>query len=59
MEWLLAYIDMVTVPHQMFGLEKISDYRGVGLERFHCIYSHTWFIRHWFIQKPHLSDTLL
>ena len=27
---------MVTVPHKMVGLERMSDYRGVGLERFHC-----------------------
>ena len=28
---------MVTVPHEMVGLERMLDYRGVGLERFHCI----------------------
>ena len=28
---------MVTVPHKMVGLERMSDYRGVGLQRFHCI----------------------
>ena len=27
-ECLLAYISMVTVPHKMVGLERISDYRG-------------------------------
>ena len=26
-----------TVPHIMVGLERLLDYRGVGLERFHCI----------------------
>ena len=38
-ECLLPYFNMVTVPHQTFGLERISDYRGVGLERFHCTYT--------------------
>ena len=37
MECLLPYLCMVTVPHIMVGLERMSDYRGVGLERFHCI----------------------
>ena len=36
MECLLPYISMVTVPHIMVGLERMLDYRGVGLERFHC-----------------------
>ena len=27
---------MVTVPHIMVGLERMLDYRGVGLVRFHC-----------------------
>ena len=27
---------MVTVPHVMIGLERMLDYRGVGLGRFHC-----------------------
>ena len=27
---------MVTVPHEMVGLERLLDYRGVGSERFHC-----------------------
>ena len=34
MEWLLAYFNMVTVPHKMVRLERISDCGGVGLERF-------------------------
>ena len=38
MECLLPYLSMVTVPHVMVGLERMLDYRGVGLERFHCIY---------------------
>ena len=37
MECLLSYLCMVTVPHIMVGLERMLDYRGVGLERFHCI----------------------
>ena len=37
MECLLPYSCMVTVPHIMVGLERMLDYRGVGLERFHCI----------------------
>ena len=37
MECLLPYLYMVTVPHIMVGLERILDYRGVGLVRFHCI----------------------
>ena len=36
MECLLPYISMVDVPHKMVGLERMLDYRGVGLERFHC-----------------------
>ena len=28
---------MVTVPYIMVGLEKMLEYRGVGLERFYCI----------------------
>ena len=36
MECLLPYLSMVTVPHIMVGLERMSNYRGVGLERFHC-----------------------
>ena len=39
MECLLPYLNMVTVPHIMVGLERMLDYRGVGLERFHGIYS--------------------
>ena len=39
MECLLPYLCMVTVPHIMVGLERMLDYRGVGLERFHCISS--------------------
>ena len=38
MECLLTYLSMVTVPHIMVRLERMLDYRGVGLERFHCTY---------------------
>ena len=37
MECLLPYLSMVTVPHIMVELERMLDYRGVGLARFHCI----------------------
>ena len=37
MECLLPYLCMVTVPHIMVRLERMLDYRGVGLVRFHCI----------------------
>ena len=33
---LLAYFNMVTVPHKMVGLARMSDYRGVRLLRSHC-----------------------
>ena len=38
MEYLLPYLCMVTVPHNiiMLGLERMLDYRGVGLVRLHC-----------------------
>ena len=36
MECLLPYLYMVTVPHIMVGLERMLDYRGVELARFHC-----------------------
>ena len=35
-ECLLPYLCMVTVSHIMVGLERMLNYRGVGLERFHC-----------------------
>ena len=38
MECLLPYLCMVTVPDIMVGLERMLDYRGVGLEWFHCTY---------------------
>ena len=31
---------MVTVPHKMIGLERMLDYRGVGLQIFHCMLVH-------------------
>ena len=33
---LTIFLCMVTVPYIMVGLERILDYRGVGLARFHC-----------------------
>ena len=30
---------MMTVPHIMVVLERMLDYRGVGLARFHCIHT--------------------
>ena len=36
MECLLPYLSMVTVSHIMVRLERMLDYRGVGLERFQC-----------------------
>ena len=38
MECLLPYLCMVTVPNIMVGLERMLDYRGVGLASFHCMY---------------------
>ena len=35
MECLLC---MVTVLHIMVGLERMLDYRGVGLAKFHCMF---------------------
>ena len=40
MECLSPYLCMVTVPHIMVGLERMLDYRGVGLARFHCTHKH-------------------
>ena len=37
MDCLLPYLCMVTVPHIMVGIERMLDYRGVGLARFHCM----------------------
>ena len=41
-EYLLPYLCMATVPHIMVGLERMLDYRGVGLERFHCNNRSCW-----------------
>ena len=35
----------MTVPHKMVELERMSDYRGVGVKRFHCIYVCTYAVR--------------
>ena len=37
MECFFPCLSMVTVPHIMVGLGRMLDYRGVGLERFHCL----------------------
>ena len=37
MECLLPYLCMATVPRIMVGIERMFDYRGAGLVRFHCI----------------------
>ena len=47
MECLLPYLSMVTVPHIMVRLERMLDYRGIRLERFHrmylcCSFIHTY-----------------
>jgi hypothetical protein len=34
--WLLAYLNMVTVPHKMVGLERMSDYRGFTVQTGVC-----------------------
>ena len=39
MECLLPYLSMVTVPHTTVGLERMLDYKGVGLKRFHCMWN--------------------
>ena len=41
MEYLLPYLSMVTVPHIMVRLERMLDYRGVRLARFHCTYLYS------------------
>ena len=33
---------MVTVPHIMVGLERMLDYRGVEIVRFHCTVKRLW-----------------
>ena len=40
----LAHFDniMVTVPHKMIRLERMLNCRGVGLQRFHCMYLHVY-----------------
>ena len=37
MEYLSPYLCIVTVPHIMVRLERMLNYRGDGLESFHCI----------------------
>ena len=45
MECLLPYLSMVTVPHIMVGLERMLDYRGVGLERF-TVHMYVFLVKH-------------
>ena len=33
----ILYFNMVTVPHEMVGVERMSDYRGVRLQRFNVL----------------------
>ena len=42
MGYPLTYLCMVSVPHIMVGLERMLDYRDVGLERFPCTYLRTY-----------------
>ena len=42
---ILMY-SMVNVPHIMVGLERMFDYRGVGLARFHCMYFTSLYVCH-------------
>ena len=45
MEYLLPYLCMVTVPHNiiMAGLERMLDYRDVRLARF-TVYNHVFLL---------------
>ena len=56
MECLLPYLSMVTVPHIMVGLERMLDYRGVRLERFHCTYIDGWINKYIHIADIHTTD---
>ena len=60
MECLLPYLCMMTVPYIMVGLERMLDYRGVGLVRFHCI-SYTVLHYPWRFgwSRLHCNTTLL
>ena len=52
MECLLPYFRMVIVLHMMVRLERILDYRGVGLARFHS----SWFSSSSFLLNVILSN---
>ena len=60
MECLLPYLCMVTVLHIMVGLERMLNYRGVGLARFHCmyVYVHVYY-RHTMVFAKELSCSAL
>ena len=38
---IFVYSNMVTVPHKIVGLERMSENRSVGLQRSHCTHKHT------------------
>ena len=53
---------MVTVPHIMVGLERMFDYRGVGLARFHCITlmcAFTFILQCWSFSYLYFSITIV
>ena len=54
-ECLLPYLCMVTVPHIMVGLERMLDYRGVGLARFTvvCLLMYCWDIQYKYTSTCH------
>ena len=58
MECLLPYLCMVTVPHIMVGLERMLDYRGVRLARFHCSGSHNVKYSSWKLAISYALNTL-
>ena len=53
MEYLLSYLCMVIVPHIMVRLERMLDYRGVRLERFHCMYCTYYVCAHWLLHTTY------
>ena len=61
-ECILPYLCMVTVPHILVGLERMLDYRGVGLVRFRslCVVQIRIFTPsvHWRITQVVASETV-
>ena len=37
----ITILYMVSVPHKMVRLERMSDYRGAKFQRFHCSNNNT------------------